>query len=549
MADVLVVGAGPVGLTMACELARHGVQCRIVERLAQPLPYCRAIGITPRTLEIWEDMGVARQMTDAGLWLEGLRSIIDGHPPGDSHATFPDLPYAPLGLPQYETERLLADHLEQFGVRIERGMTLSTLQQDEEGVRVQLVSQEGDQESAVYRYVIGCDGAHSSVRRALGIPFEGEAYPMMFMLGDVHMESDLPRGMALRALRLHEDAAPDMFIAIPLPEPGRYRVSMLAPPELATAGGTDHGIQSELPGPSLEQIQAVADDLLPDRPTLSALRWSSIFRISMRLAGRYQLGRVFIAGDAAHIHPPTGGQGMNTGIQDAYNLAWKLGLVLAGSASDKLLDSYEIERRPVGAEVIARTRAASEGYGKEKGGKPDRLADTQILLSYPESPWIHDDAPGLDAAGPAAGARAPDAAGLTRKGLGFPVRIFDVLRGTDHVLLANLTGSDVGQRLAELDELSQRCRVRFGHRIRIVALVPENTLAEPYGISMYHDRQGEFARAYGSEEMNFLVRPDGYIGWRGRPGQDPGLMTYLGQIFRPIVLLGGAKASSRSTGQ
>jgi 2-polyprenyl-6-methoxyphenol hydroxylase-like FAD-dependent oxidoreductase len=203
------------------------------------------------------------------------------------------------------------------------------------------------------------------VRQALGIGFPGEAFPMGFMLGDVHIDWPLPRGMALRALRLVEGWAPYMFIAIPLPEPGRYRVSTLAPPNAGAAGGTDHGIQAELGGPDLDQLQRVADDLVPERPRLSDLRWLSMFRISMRLAEHYRQGRVFIAGDAAHIHPPTGGQGMNTGIQDAYNLAWKLALVLNGEAPEALLDSYEAERRPVGAEVVRRTRAASEGYGRK----------------------------------------------------------------------------------------------------------------------------------------------------------------------------------------
>ncbi|MBV1799801.1 FAD-dependent monooxygenase [Siccirubricoccus sp. G192] len=419
MAEILVVGAGPVGLTMAAELARHGARCRIIDRLAQPLPYCRAIGVTPRTLEVWDAMGIAREMIDAGIWIEGLRSILHGQPPRDARLELPDLPYAQLGLPQYETERLLARHLGRFGITVERGVTLTGLSQDAEGVAVRLEQAGGGPpESAGFRYVVGCDGAHSAVRRALGIGFEGDAFPMMFMLGDVHIGWDLPRGMALRALRLVEGGAPDMFIAIPLPEPGRYRVSMLAPAGLASPGGSDHGIQAELQGPDLPQIQAVADDLLPDRPRLSDLRWSSVFRISMRLAAHYRQGRAFIAGDAAHIHPPTGGQGMNTGIQDACNLAWKLALVLKGAAPESLLDSYEAERRPVGAEVVARTRAASEGYGREAGSKPDRLADTQILVSYRGTGWVRDDAGG--AAGPAAGDRAPDAIGLRRHGVGFP---------------------------------------------------------------------------------------------------------------------------------
>src|SRR5262245_19452467 len=431
MTEVLVVGAGPVGLTLAAELARHGTRCRIIEKLPQRSPYCRAIGVTPRTLEVWDDMGIARAMIDAGIWITGLRSIVHPHAPKDELLEFDDLPYSELGLPQYETERLLTRHLNRYGLEVERGVTFTSLAQDANQVEVQLEHEDGKTERAVFQYVVGCDGAHSTVRHEVKIPFEGEAFPMMFMLGDVHIVWDLPRGLALRALRLVEDNAPDMFIAVPLPEPGRYRVSMLAAPELAEAGGTSHGLQSELPGPDLTHLQAIADDLIPQRPHLSDLRWSSIFRISMRLAKAYRAGRVFIAGDAAHIHPPTGGQGMNTGIQDAYNLAWKLALVLDGAAPESLLDSYEAERRPVGAETVARTRAASEGYGRERGAKPDHRADTQIDLSYRGTGWVRDDMQGLGSPAPGAGDRAPDAAGLKRYGIGFTQRFFDVLRGTE----------------------------------------------------------------------------------------------------------------------
>jgi 2-polyprenyl-6-methoxyphenol hydroxylase-like FAD-dependent oxidoreductase len=535
MAEVLVVGAGPVGLTLACELARHGARCRIIDRLPSPSPYCRAIGVTPRTLEVWEDMGVAREMIDAGLWIGGLRSVVQGRPPVDAVAGYSFLPYAQLRLPQYETERVLTRHLNRHGIAVERGVALAALSQDGDHVAVRLAGADGSVEQVDFRYVVGCDGAHSTVRHALGIAFEGEPMPMTFMLGDVRIAWDLPYGMALRALRPKEDAPPDLFIAVPLPEPGRYRVSMIAPNALVPeGGGTGHGVQAEMQGPELRHLQAVADDLLPGRPVLADLRWSSLFRISVRLAERYRVGRAFIAGDAAHIHPPTGGQGMNTGIQDAYNLAWKLALVLDSAAPETLLDSYEAERRPVGAEVVARTRAATEGYGRESGGGPDRLADTQIRVSYRGTGWVRDDGGGLEETHPVPGDRAPDAAGLRCRGFGFPLRLFDLLRGTEHVLVTHLPGRGVSRELADLSDFAREARSWAGTRLRVVAVVTTPDAVDPPGVVLLHDEQGAFAEAYGGQAASFLIRPDGHIGWRGRSWRDVGLLAYFDRIIRLV---------------
>lgn len=522
MTEILVVGAGPVGLTLAAELARHGVRCRLIDRFTQPSPYCRAIGVTPRTLEVWDDMGIARDMIGAGLWLRGLRTILPGQDSHDEAVDLRGLPYGTLGLPQYATERLLTQHLRQLGGEIDRGATLTGLHADSAAAHATIEHPDGRREQADYRYVIGCDGAHSTVRSAAGIGFVGDAYPMSFMLGDVRIDWDLPRGTTLRAIRPRENAAPDLFIAVPLPERGRYRVSMLAPATLEVpSAGRDHGIQSDRPAPRLEHLQAVADDLLPDRPRLADLRWSSLFRISMRLAERYRNGRLFIAGDAAHIHPPTGGQGMNTGIQDAYNLAWKLALVVRGVSPAALLDSYEAERRPVGAEVVARTRAASEGLGR-RAGKPDRLAETQILVSY--------RAPGVTGPVPQAGDRAPDCDGLRQDGLGFPLRMFDVLRGPAHVLVATCTMKTAGG----LERLVAGLRARLDARdIRAAAIVPAGAEApEIVGVQVLRDAEGRFAAAWQPESgACFLVRPDGYVGWRGASWEDAGLRAYLGRMF------------------
>src|SRR5262245_60317239 len=291
MSDILVVGAGPVGLTLASELARHGAKVRCIDKNSEPSPYCRAIGVTPRTLEVFEDMGIVREVIDAGLWLTGVRLAVAGAPVRGIVTDPSDLPYSQLAVPQYATEAILDAHLRSFGVTVERGISLAGLTQRDGSIEV-AIDTPGGRKQASYRYVIGCDGAHSAVRKALGIAFEGDAFPMEFMLGDVHMDCDLARGVALRAMKLTENDAPDLFIAIPLPDRGRYRVSMLAPESLRAAplAGTEHGIQAERAGVTLKHLQEVADRLLPERAVLSDMRWSSIFRISMRLAARYRLG-------------------------------------------------------------------------------------------------------------------------------------------------------------------------------------------------------------------------------------------------------------------
>ena len=224
---------------------------------------------------------------------------------------------------------------------------------------------------------------------------------------------------------------------------------------------------------------------------------------------------------------------MNTGIQDAYNLAWKLALVLRGAAPESLLDSYDAERRPVGAEVVARTSAATRNYGREPTSKPDRLADTQIRVNYRGTGWVTDDGEGLSPTVPMAGDRAPDAVGLFRLGIGFPLRLFDIVRGTPHTLLIHLANTPT--TMADLVGLAEEMRARSGFRLRIAVVAAADDLPDQPGIALFHDRQGSFRNSYGDEDASFLVRPDGYIGWRGRCCRDPGLFAHLDRIFEPLA--------------
>jgi 2-polyprenyl-6-methoxyphenol hydroxylase-like FAD-dependent oxidoreductase len=536
--DVLVVGAGPVGLTMSAELARHGASCRIIDRLANPLPYCRAIGITPRTLEVWDDMSIVEPLIDAGLWIVGTRSFLNHSPAPDVQNDLFGLPYGHLGIPQPETERILAEHLATFGVAVERPVTLASLKQDSQGVQVELLHSDNSKETAAFRYVVGCDGAHSAVRRLSEIPFEGDQFPFTFMLGDVVLDCALPRGMVLRAIRPIENAAPDFLVAIPLPERNRYRVSMLASntfalQDKASSSEAAHGLQTELPAPKIEELQAVADRLFPGKVRMSDLRWSSLFRISMRLAARYREGRALIAGDAAHIHPPTGGQGMNTGIQDAYNLAWKMALVLQGNASPDLLDTYEAERRPVGADVVSRTRTESEQFGRKQTAQDERLTETQVLVNYRTSSLSHESVGDSPENLPVhAGDRAPDCSGLRRANVRHPYRLFDITRGVHHVILFYVERFADPEQIELIESVVEKLKAAQGPGCRLVLISSAD--AEPrevIGAAVLKDSAREFAFAYAPQvNTGYVIRPDGYVGYHGRPMTEQGLFGYLAAL-------------------
>ncbi|MEU9042916.1 MULTISPECIES: FAD-dependent monooxygenase [unclassified Kitasatospora] len=547
--DVLVVGAGPVGLTAAAELCRRGVRCRIVDRLAAPQPYAKAVGIQPRTLEVWDSMGLVRRVLDEAVPLLGQLAFVDGAPGPRIDLDLPaDVPYRFAALPQDATERLLAEHLAGYGAVVERGTEVLGLRQDDDGVHAALATPRGPRELSA-RFVVGCDGAHSTVRHAAGIGFGGDAFPEQFMLGDVELDWDLPPGYAVRATRAAADGTGrDVLVCVPLPGRRRYRVSMTVPPELATAADPVRGVAHGLEGghaPELRHIQQSLDRLAPRPVTASALRWSSVFRISHRLADRYRSGRLLLAGDAAHIHPPTGAQGMNTGIQDAWNLAWKLALTVRGAAADTLLDSYHAERHPVGREVVARTvRHARTGFDADpEDPATPLLREAQLLVGYRDGP-LTEPAPGTR---PAPGDRAPDCPGLTRPLTAYPQRLHELLRGTHHVLLLS-AGPATDTRTLRACAAAAHAAAH-GLLDVYAVLAPDSpgapdspasptasSPAAPDGLRLpvVRDTGTAFHAAYrpGDGEA-VLIRPDGYLAAR-LPAADPArLVAHLRRTFAP----------------
>ncbi|GGP33787.1 FAD-dependent monooxygenase [Streptomyces melanogenes] len=540
--DVLIAGAGPVGLSAAAELRRQGVDCRLVDRLPGRLPFAKAVGIQPRTLEIWDRMGLARAVLEAAVPLRGQLMYVNGREQARIDLALPpEVPYGFAALPQYETERLLEEYLASLGTVIERGTELLSFTQDEDGVTARMRTASGADEEVRVRYLIGCDGAHSLVRKGLGLTFEGAAFPEEYMLADVEADWDLPYGYGVRSSHRADDGSTDdLLVCIPLPGAGRYRMSMLVPPELSTLSappargdGVAHGLEGGRT-PELAHIQDVVDRLAPSPARLSEMRWSSVFRISHRIVDRYADGRVFVAGDAAHIHPPTGAQGMNTGIQDACNLAWKLALVIRGEARPALLTTYDAERRPIGEEVVGRTvRHATHGIETDPDSpRTMMLREAQLLVSYRDGPLARSPYGPADA--PQPGDRAPDCAGLTTPLAAYPLRLLDILRGrTGHTVL--LYGAD-SVDLARAAEASRGAGgplitderahtpgspapATAPHTIAVLAReAPPATadmLAGTLAIPGYRDAAGEFARLYRPDgPTGFVVRPDGQLSTR-----------------------------------
>ncbi|GCE88924.1 monooxygenase FAD-binding [Komagataeibacter diospyri] len=333
---VLVVGAGPVGLTMAAELARYHIPVRLIDSTAARTDQSRALAIWPRTLELLDAAGCADAFAAGGLHAQAV-GIRSGHDVlaritfGDITSPFRYL----LMIPQPETERLLEAHFQTLGGIVERNTELMDFVDTGNGVSCTVRLADGKSTRMEAGWLIGCDGAHSLVRRRLGLVFGGDTLATGFIIADVHVV-----GLAMApdelAIFWHPDGAVMFFPIIP----GRYRI-------IADIGTVPAH------APDLAAVQAIVDQRGPDGVILSDPVWLSDFRVNERRVRDYRAGRVFVAGDAAHVHSPAGGQGMNTGMQDAFNLAWKLALVERQAASPDLLDSYSIERSAVARQVLS----------------------------------------------------------------------------------------------------------------------------------------------------------------------------------------------------
>lgn len=468
---VLICGAGAAGLTLAIDLARRGVPFRLIEKMERPFPGSRGKGIQPRTQEVFEDLGILDRLVAAGGVYPPSREYRDDGSYTESnmvepHESTPAEPYhIALLVPQFLTERVMRERLAEFGHHAEFGCELVGFEQDKGGVTAHLAGPKG-QETVRARYLVGSDGGRSFVRGKLGVNFPGKELGVRAMVADV-MLTGLDRdawhhfnnGDMERQISFCPLAGTALFqIQAPIPREGQVDLS---------AEGLERMIAERI-GRGGVRVQSVS--------------WASAYTMSARLAEHYRVGCVFLVGDAAHIHPPTGGQGLNTSIQDAYNLGWKLAAVLGG-ASDRLLDSYEEERRPIAEAMLGLSTRLLESM---KGGVNRRGRSVQqIDIGYPESSLALGASarPGVLLAGN----RAPDAP--LRGAAGCSRRLFELFAGPHWTLVGFEARPDI-------------VAPRRGLRIHEVGAGRELV-----------DEAGHLRNAYGLAPGEWvLVRPDGYVG-------------------------------------
>ena len=540
--DALVVGAGPVGLLLACELRRHGASCRIVDRSPARTDESKAVIIHARTIEHLDHLGLEQEFIGRGTLVHRVSFFQGGRRLAQLHFDRIDSRYRfVLDLPQSTTEQLLDEKLQSLGGAVEREVELVGVEREPDGVTATLRHADGRLERTWARYLAGCDGSHSTVRDLMDTSFDGSSYEEEWILADVKVESPpfAPDEASIYA-------EPGHFLAVfPLPA---QRWRLIAVRKVAAP-------DEPMDPATLTEFEALLLHHVGEPVRLFDEAWVTPFRIGHRHATHLRDGDVFLCGDAAHIRSQVSGQGMNTGLQDAANLGWKLALACLGRARPGLLDTYEVERLPAIKKTLfgtdAATRAVTRRHtaGQHAVNKLARLflgfepvqdyltrniSETEINYrdgGCVSSFYAEHAAPrvSLRRRNTVPGDHAPDAPHLETVPEGRQVRLYDLLRHPGHTAVL-LQGERVpSPPAAEAAEFVRSLQTRFGDEVRPVAVRVRNDWSgRDLGVPLLHDVDGEMHHAYDSEQASvYLVRPDGYLGFRADWADRRALIEFL----------------------
>ncbi len=564
--QVLIVGAGPTGLTAAIELTKRGIKCRIIDSLPAPSEKSRALAIHCRTLELFEKMELIEEFLALG-WKSTAFTVFDRHKKivrmtfNELDSAFPFL----LSIPQHHTERILAQRLGTLGGAIEWNTTLDSLLQENGSVHASVKKSKDGKESdekISSHWLLGCDGAHSKVRNLLNIDFKGMPYWEQYVLADVKYDTGLDphdhyifsgkEGIA--GLHPFGEDCGRVFADL-----GRIHRTKYSQDRLPVD-------RPGFPEPTFEQLQAILDQRGPGDLRLKHVNWQSMHTIHRRQAQAYRKGHVLLAGDAAHIHSPTGGQGMNLGIQDAYNVAWKLALVEKKVAQDKLLDGYGTERALTCRQVSTMSewfsrinnvrspifQAIRNTVGPFLAAQPAirhhyRNCVSEIAINYRLSPVVSECTMTVDrpentfitdtkikwSAAPRPGDRVPNISAWDLKD-DERVSLYDLMKAPTHHLLLFTGQIEEPGRTQDLIEIAKKISDRYPELIKThFYSASESCLKHLHSASSkFMDRDLSAHTKYGATlACLFLIRPDGYLAFRSLPPNEYELTSYLDSLF------------------